>query len=170
MRSVASGYRELPLDGEVRSARSVLTGADIDVRLHVDCGELPSHVATVLAVVLREGVTNALRHGQVTECAISIRREAGDVVLDLVNDGARRRGVVGDQDPNGGNGMTATCGWCSRTARRMRSPVATSATTVRSSSMPRSATRAPRTMCMSSAISTRITTRPPDRFRTCLSP
>jgi signal transduction histidine kinase len=87
VRSVASSYRELSLDDEYRSAESVLTAADVRVRMDVQYTELPVLVRTVLAVVLREGVTNVLRHCKAEHCDIVIRQADGEVSLDIVNDG-----------------------------------------------------------------------------------
>ena len=95
VRSVASGYRELSLDSETRSARSVLAAADVRVRMEMIQDELPAPVRTVLAVVLREGVTNVLRHSRVETCEIAIRRTDEGVTLDIVNDGVDEP----DRDP-----------------------------------------------------------------------
>ncbi|MFK0246553.1 sensor histidine kinase [Amycolatopsis azurea] len=87
VRSVASGYRELSLDQESRSAQAVLVAADVQVRLEIEHEDLPPTVRTVLAVVLREGVTNVLRHSKVERCEIAVRRIGDGVALDIVNDG-----------------------------------------------------------------------------------
>jgi signal transduction histidine kinase len=87
VRSVASGYRELSLDNESRTARSVLVAADVRVRMEMLQDELPTPVRTVLAVVLREGVTNVLRHSSVESCEIAMHRSATGVTLEIVNDG-----------------------------------------------------------------------------------
>ncbi len=87
VRSVASGYRELSLDQESRSAQAVLVAADVQVRLEIEHEDLPATVRTVLAVVLREGVTNVLRHSRVERCEIAVRRIGNGVALDIVNDG-----------------------------------------------------------------------------------
>ncbi|MEA5366975.1 histidine kinase [Amycolatopsis sp., V23-08] len=87
VRSVASGYRELSLDNESRAARSVLVAADVRVRMEMLHDELPTPVRTVLAVVLREGVTNVLRHSSVESCEIAMRRSDSGVTLEIVNDG-----------------------------------------------------------------------------------
>jgi two-component system sensor histidine kinase DesK len=86
-RSVASGYRELSLDSECRAARSVLTAADVDVRIERDCGELPNVIATTFATVLREGVTNVLRHSKAEKCEITVRKVGDLARMDIVNDG-----------------------------------------------------------------------------------
>ncbi|MEV6647266.1 histidine kinase [Amycolatopsis sp. NPDC051371] len=105
VRSVASGYRELSLDSESRSAQSVLTAADVRVRMEMIQDELPATVRTVLAVVLREGVTNVLRHSRVETCEIAIRRADDGVTLEIVNDGVERDGDSAGRPANpAGNG------------------------------------------------------------------
>lgn len=87
VRSVASGYHEMSLDEECRTAESLLTTAELDVRMEIDHGELPADVSTVLATVLREGVTNVLRHSKGERCEITIRRDGNEVRLHIANDG-----------------------------------------------------------------------------------
>ncbi|MFC7615892.1 sensor histidine kinase [Actinokineospora soli] len=102
VRKVATGYRELSLDEESRSAESVLGAAEVDVRLNVHYGELPTDVRTVLATVLREGVTNVLRHSaKGSRCVITIRQVDRVVMMEIVNNGVEERttSVVG------GNGL-----------------------------------------------------------------
>jgi len=107
VRSVASSYRELSLDDEYRSAESVLTAADVRVRMDVQYTELPVLVRTVLAVVLREGVTNVLRHCRAEHCDIVIRQADGEVSLDIVNDGV---GMAELLPASGVNGTAVVAG------------------------------------------------------------
>jgi two-component system sensor histidine kinase DesK len=90
-RTVASGYRELSLEEECRSVGSVLAAADISLR--VDCDDLhdlPVGVSTVLATVLREGVTNLLRHSKAKHCVVVIRTDPDQASIEVVNDGPQR--------------------------------------------------------------------------------
>jgi two-component system sensor histidine kinase DesK len=87
VRSVASGYRELSLDDEAKSARSVLLAADVDVHMKMDHRELPTKIRTVLATVLREGITNVLRHSKAEHCEIVLRQTDSDVTIEITNDG-----------------------------------------------------------------------------------
>lgn len=89
VRSVASGYRELSLENESASARSLLLAAGVAVTTEIKCGDLPTPVKTVLATVLREGITNVLRHSNAERCDISMRQTDGRVSLDIVNDGVQ---------------------------------------------------------------------------------
>jgi two-component system, NarL family, sensor histidine kinase DesK len=88
VRLVASGYRQLSLDEECDSAESVLTIADVVVELRRDYGDLPERTGTLLATVLREGVTNVLRHSKAERCDIQIKQSERSVLIDMVNDGA----------------------------------------------------------------------------------
>ncbi|MFD4640538.1 sensor histidine kinase [Lentzea sp. NPDC058436] len=88
VRAVASSYRELSLADEITSARSVLAAAGVETTLEADHADLSPRSRTVLATVLREGVTNLLRHSHATRCSITITGSGGLVSIDIVNDGA----------------------------------------------------------------------------------
>jgi two-component system sensor histidine kinase DesK len=104
VRSVASGYHEMSLEEEYRTAESLLTTAGLNVLMDVDYGDLPAEVSTVLATVLREGVTNVLRHSKGECCEITIRADVDDAYLDVVNDGVTKPSE--DRDRNGwGSGI-----------------------------------------------------------------
>jgi two-component system sensor histidine kinase DesK len=116
VRSVARGYREMSLLDETLLARSMLLTADIKARVDVSAiDQLPPDVGTVLGIVIREGVTNVLRHSHATTCDITIRRAGDSVELEIINDG-----VTGGPSgcPDGGSGLdslasrvTARSGW-----------------------------------------------------------
>ncbi|MER6347549.1 sensor histidine kinase [Streptomyces sp. NPDC001595] len=111
VRRVASGYREMSLTAELASAQSVLAAAEVSVEVDVDdsfgtvdsAGRLGAQTSTVLATVVREGVTNLLRHTKATYCRISVRVEDSSLHLTILNDGL----VSGYQDrsPHSGSGL-----------------------------------------------------------------
>ncbi|WP_153035458.1 sensor histidine kinase [Amycolatopsis sp. YIM 10] len=103
VRMVASGKRELSLDEECKQAKSALSAAEVDVRISRDARELDGPVGTVLATVLREGVTNVLRHSEAEWCEISVRDLDGSVRLVIANDGVTVNGAA--PAPNAGNGI-----------------------------------------------------------------
>jgi two-component system sensor histidine kinase DesK len=95
VRKVSSGYRNLSLSKEAASVASLLTTAGIDARVEVDCGPLDERVDTVLATVVRESVTNILRHSNARACSIKAH-QAGDVImLQMLNDGIPRNAATG---------------------------------------------------------------------------
>lgn len=107
VRSVARGYREMSLAAEAASAEDVLTAAEIDARIDLDCGPVSAQVGTVLATVIREGVTNVLRHSKAQHCVIeagAVDGPGGGLIrLLLANDGADETRRTGFQD--GGSGL-----------------------------------------------------------------
>jgi two-component system, NarL family, sensor histidine kinase DesK len=100
-RTVASGYRDMSLEEEGRSALSVLSAADVAVHMDSDHPDLSVQGNTVLATVLREGVTNLLRHSKAKHCAITIRQSADRVFIEIVNDGVRAE----EHDEHDGDGL-----------------------------------------------------------------
>ncbi|GHI39147.1 sensor histidine kinase [Streptomyces violascens] len=102
VRSVSRGYREMSLRGEADAAVSMLEAAGIRTTLRFDAGVLPGPVDTVLATVLREGLTNMLRHSKAEQCEITAERRDGAVLLTLANDGVGRSGRQAKNGTHGG--------------------------------------------------------------------
>ncbi|WP_177230041.1 sensor histidine kinase [Lentzea albida] len=96
VRSLARSYRRLSLSDTSDSAKTMLAAANIDVRVELDHTPMPEEVETVLATVLREAITNVLRHSDAENCAITVRQADGTVELDVVNDGATDRPISSD--------------------------------------------------------------------------
>ncbi len=95
VRAAVSGYREVTLAGEIATARAVLRASGISA-------DFPGAVDTVLPElqelfgwVVREGVTNVVRHSRATRCTISF----GPRAIRIEDDGV---GGV----PGAGNGLT----------------------------------------------------------------
>jgi two-component system, NarL family, sensor histidine kinase DesK len=89
VRSVAHGDLRCALKAELISARSLLESAGVNCHVEVTCGDLPRRLEQVLTHVLREGVTNVLRHARARECAIHLGERGGLVRLSIRNDGVR---------------------------------------------------------------------------------
>ena len=92
MRLVTGEARDLPLDAELAAARDVLTSAGIDVQASVAKDLAPGAVAAVLVPVVREAVTNVLKHSSASYCVLEMT--AGDGLLRLLisNDGSNDAG------------------------------------------------------------------------------
>ena len=87
VRLVAGEARDLPLDAEVAAARDVLTSAGIDVRAHV-CADGAPEAAAILVPVLREAVTNILKHSSASYCVLEMTADASLLELLISNDGS----------------------------------------------------------------------------------
>jgi two-component system sensor histidine kinase DesK len=106
VRGVVGGYRAVDLAGELAGARSVLRAAGVAcvVSGEDDGAGLPPRVQSTLGWVVRESVTNVLRHSRATSCSIDLAARTGTVELRVANDGLPEPGTQG---PAGwGNGLT----------------------------------------------------------------
>ncbi|MCD0451849.1 histidine kinase [Actinocorallia sp. API 0066] len=90
MREVVRGYRITSLRTELEGATAVLRAAGIDCAGAPLPADLPRHVHETLGWVVREAVTNVLRHSGATRCAMAVRSDGARAELEIVNDGARR--------------------------------------------------------------------------------
>lgn len=102
VRRAVHGFRTTTLSDELVRARGVLETAGI--RADVDAAAVPasgrvSNLAPALehaaALILRESVTNVVRHSGATHCRIAIARDAAALRLEVADDG------VGGAEPDG---------------------------------------------------------------------
>ena len=70
MRAAVAGYREVTLAGEVATAREVLRAAGIEVRTPSTLECVRPGLAELFGWVVREGVTNVVRHSRAQTCVI----------------------------------------------------------------------------------------------------
>ncbi|GAA2681079.1 hypothetical protein GCM10010412_065690 [Nonomuraea recticatena] len=89
----------LSLGTELASAREVLSAAGATV--HADSVvELPGEIDALLATVLREAVTNVLRHSRARHCRVELTLQNATARLRITNDG------VGEATAPPGQGLT----------------------------------------------------------------
>ncbi|WP_091556252.1 sensor histidine kinase [Klenkia taihuensis] len=81
VREVVRGYRAVDLRSELAGARSVLRAAGIDCTVTGEDAQLSEEAQVVLGWVVREAVTNVLRHGSGGTCTIAV--DAGDREVSL---------------------------------------------------------------------------------------
>lgn len=89
VRAVVRGWREVRLDEELDTARRSLEAAGIRLLLDRDETFDPAPSSeTALALVLREAVTNVIRHADASCCTITLRREGTTDVIEVADDGS----------------------------------------------------------------------------------
>jgi two-component system sensor histidine kinase DesK len=91
MREAIAGYRGGDLAAEFERARTTLATAGIAVDSERPAIPMPAAHERVLALVLREAVTNILRHAQARRCRLSLEQIDGVYRLEVSDDG---RGVA----------------------------------------------------------------------------
>jgi two-component system sensor histidine kinase DesK len=105
IREAVTGYREAGLTEELHRARSLLSAARIEPVVRESGPPLPSQAESLLAWVVREGVTNVVRHGTgARHCEIDLDRGSDPVRLSISNDGTGCPADAGDG--NGLRGLT----------------------------------------------------------------
>jgi two-component system, NarL family, sensor histidine kinase DesK len=99
VRAAVAGYREISLAGELVSARSALQAAEIKADLPTVVDEVPEANRELFAWVIREGVTNVVRHSGAKKCTIRLSAEQVEVLDDgkgpTPGGGASGHGLVG---------------------------------------------------------------------------
>ena len=119
VRAVARDEHGVSLPSEVEAAAALLAAAGIETRVDLALPNLPPSAAEVLAWAVREGATNVLRHSEATTWSMTGRRRAGQVTLELVNDGAEPNpdsSGPGGLDGGGDGGRNGLPGLRSRAA------------------------------------------------------
>ncbi|MDX6264951.1 MAG: two-component system, NarL family, sensor histidine kinase DesK [Kribbellaceae bacterium] len=99
VRAAVAGYREPSLAGELVSARSALQAAEIKADLPTVMDEVPEANRELFAWVIREGVTNVVRHSGAKKCTIKLAAQQVEVLDDgkgpTPGSGASGHGLVG---------------------------------------------------------------------------
>jgi two-component system, NarL family, sensor histidine kinase DesK len=99
VRAAVAGYRELSLAGELVSARAALQAAEVKADLPTTVDEVPEENRELFAWVVREGVTNVVRHSGAKRCTIRITATQIEVLDDgkgpTPGGGASGHGLVG---------------------------------------------------------------------------
>ena len=87
VREAIRGYRAEGLAAELDRARATLDAAGVTL----DCSSTPPKLLpaqeTVLSLIVREAVTNIVRHAHASQCRISLEQNAGQISLLVEDDG-----------------------------------------------------------------------------------
>ena len=103
VREAVRGIQTRGLAGELEQARVALKAASVRLEVEGDAPAVPPASEAVLAIVVREAITNVIRHAEATSCRIVFRIEGGEAFVEVRDDGR------GDAAPTGGglDGMRA---------------------------------------------------------------
>jgi two-component system sensor histidine kinase DesK len=98
VREAIRGYRAEGLAAEIKRAQSTLDAAGVTLVFDEKPPELNPAVETVMSLVVREAVTNIVRHARASQCSMRISAQNGHTLLVVEDDG---RGGVSEE----GNGL-----------------------------------------------------------------
>ena len=82
VRSTASGMRDVTLAGELAIANSVLRSAGVNPILPSAVDDVPAAGREVFGFVVREAVTNVVRHADATRCTVTVTPRSVEIVDD----------------------------------------------------------------------------------------
>jgi two-component system sensor histidine kinase DesK len=104
VREAVAGYRQATLASELARAQNMLAAAGIACRIQESGDPLPPATEALFTWVVREGVTNVIRHSQAKQCVITLNQASGEVQLAISDDGC---GHVAEcaVPGQGGNGL-----------------------------------------------------------------
>ncbi len=97
VRSTVAGVREVTLVGELSAARTALVAAGIEPDLPGAVDEVPGARREVFGFVVREAVTNVVRHSGASRCAVRV----GPASVEVTDDGTG----AGVREPSAGSGL-----------------------------------------------------------------
>ncbi len=101
VRSTIRGYRAHSLDAEIKQAKATLETAGVSVKSESIQVQLTPAQESVVALVVREAVTNVVRHARARTCGLRIASSNGDCLLEIQDDGCGGSQIEG----NGLRGM-----------------------------------------------------------------
>lgn len=124
IREAVTGYREGSLGTELDRARSVLEAAGVEPALHRSGPPLAPQTEALLGWVVREAVTNVVRHSAARHCAIRVSGAPERVRLTVTDDGTgtpagppgEKPGETPGETPSPGIGGTGLTGLRERLA------------------------------------------------------
>jgi two-component system, NarL family, sensor histidine kinase DesK len=95
VRSTVRGYQALSLQAEAEQAAATLQAAGVKVECDFVPAQIPASHEGVLALALREAVTNVIRHAQARSCDLRLRPVEGGCELEIKDDGCGRMAPEG---------------------------------------------------------------------------
>ncbi len=105
IRSTVGGLRAANLTDELTVARTVLADGGVGLLVTGEPSDVPEAQRPILAWVVREAVTNIVRHARASSCHIELAPEPGRVWLRISDDGVGINGIGGAGGVDGsGNG------------------------------------------------------------------
>jgi two-component system, NarL family, sensor histidine kinase DesK len=95
VRATVRGYQSRSLQAEAEQARAALQAAGVEVLCDFPPATIPASHEGVLALALREAVTNVIRHASAKSCNLRLEQTSSSCCLEIHDDGC------GELEPEG---------------------------------------------------------------------
>jgi two-component system sensor histidine kinase DesK len=106
VRNAVAGYRDVTLTGELAAGRELLRVVGIEADLPRSTDAVRDDLHGLFGWVVREGLTNVVRHANASRCTITLTRDS----VEIVDDGFAIPTDVGAPGAGGGVGAVAGVG------------------------------------------------------------
>ncbi len=103
VRAAVTGYRQTGFAHELAGAKASLAAAQVEMTVELQDCELTPAMENVLALALREAVTNILRHAGATRCKVTLSGDDSMIVFRISDNG---QALAQGKPVKHGNGLT----------------------------------------------------------------
>ena len=113
VRAAVEGFRSRGFTGELRNAARTLESAGVRLEAEGSTAKMSPRQEGVMALALREAVTNIVRHARAATCRVALRESDGRLVLTIQDDGVggarpEGHGLIGMRERAAALGGTVT--------------------------------------------------------------
>ncbi len=91
VRQAVSGYRESNIKMELSNAKVALDAASISFKFAIEELQLPAKIDQLLSNILRESITNVVRHSDASRCEVKIYSDKGHAGMAISDNGNTNR-------------------------------------------------------------------------------
>jgi two-component system sensor histidine kinase DesK len=103
VRAAVTGYRQTGFAHELAGAKASLAAAQVEMTIDMQDCELTPALENVLALALREAVTNIVRHAGATRCTVTLSGDEQMIVFRISDNGQK---LAAGAPVRHGNGLT----------------------------------------------------------------
>ncbi|WP_414830311.1 sensor histidine kinase [Alteromonas sp. H39] len=101
VREAVTGYRQKDLATELANAKTLLNSVEVDFDYTIPDSTLPANIDTTLGFIVREAITNLVKHANATRCQITLNEADRILTMHIADNGSSKAGPEG----NGLKGM-----------------------------------------------------------------
>lgn len=88
VRDAVKGYNQATIKGELLQAKVALDAAGISLIKNIQAPDLPVNVESEIALILREAITNVIRHAETEKVWVTITEQGEDFCLTISDEGS----------------------------------------------------------------------------------
>ena len=87
VRLAVDAMKQTSVAVEIARARRALEASDVHLETDAQIATIPDHLERPVALIIREAITNVIRHAGADRCRLTLQRQANALVLDVHDNG-----------------------------------------------------------------------------------